>query len=68
MTPSSRASLLTSAHSALRLCGSRPVVGSSRRDSRPVHEREGEVEAALHPARVPAHPPVGGLLQPDAFE
>jgi hypothetical protein len=34
VTPSSRASLLTSAQSALRLCGSRPVVGSSRKSIR----------------------------------
>jgi hypothetical protein len=31
VTPSSRASRATSAQSALRLCGSRPVVGSSRK-------------------------------------
>ena len=31
VTPSSLASRLTSLHSALRLCGSRPVVGSSRK-------------------------------------
>ena len=34
VTPSSRASRSTSAHSALRLCGSRPVVGSSRKSTR----------------------------------
>ena len=31
VTPSSRASRATSSHSAVRLCGSRPVVGSSRK-------------------------------------
>ena len=45
----------TSSHSAVRLWRSRPVVGSSRNRIRgPVHEREREVEAALHAARVAA--------------
>jgi len=33
-----------------------------------VDEREREVEPALHPARVAAHLPVGGLGQADAAE
>src|SRR5215212_10937746 len=36
--------------------------------SRTVHQREGEVQTALHPARVAAHLPVGGLLEPDALQ
>ena len=35
---------------------------------RAVHEREGEVEPALHPARVAAHLAVGGVGQPDPLE
>ena len=35
---------------------------------RPVHEREREVEPPLHPAGVAAHPPVGGLGEPDALQ
>ena len=62
VTPSSLARRPTSPQSAVRLWTSRPVVGSSRkRISRPVHEREGEVEPALHPARVAAHLAVGRL-------
>ena len=69
VTPSSRARRATSAQSALRLCGSRPVVGSSRkRMLRPVDEREREVEPALHPAGVGPHLAVGRLGQPDALE
>ena len=57
VTPSSWASRATSSQRAVRLCGSSPVVGSSRKRIRgPVHEREREVEAALHPARVAAAP------------
>ena len=37
-------------------------------DLRPVHERERQVEPALHPARVAAHLAVGGLAQADAAE
>ena len=33
-----------------------------------MHEREREVEAALHAAGVAAHLPVGGLFQPDALQ
>ena len=69
VTPSSLARRLTSPQSAVRLWTSRPVVGSSRkRISRPVHERERQVEPALHPARVAAHLAVGGLAQADAAE
>ena len=69
VTPSSLARRLTSPQSAVRLWMSRPVVGSSRnRISRAVHQREREVEAALHPARVAAHLAVGGLAQADAAE
>ena len=43
----------TSLHTALRLTGSRPVVGSSRkRICGPVDQRHRQVEPALHPARV----------------
>ena len=62
VTPSSRASRATSSQSAVRLCGSSPVVGSSRKIMpRPVDEREREVETPLHPARVAAHLAVGRL-------
>ena len=62
VTPSSRARRATSSHSAVRLCGSRPVVGSSRkRMLRPVDEREREVEPPLHAAGVAAHLAVGGV-------
>ena len=37
-------------------------------DPRPVDEREGEVEPALHAAGVAAHLAVGGLGQADALE
>ena len=51
--PCSRLRRRTSSHTCRRLTGSRPVVGSSRnRTSRVVHEREREVQAAPHPARV----------------
>ena len=69
VTPSSLARRSTSSHSALRLCGSRPVVGSSRnRIDGPVHERQREVEAALHAARVAADLAVGRLGEADALE
>ena len=68
VTPSSRASRATSSQRAVRLCGSRPVVGSSRKRIPAVDEREGEVEAALHPARVAADLAVGGLGEPDPIE
>ena len=59
----------TSSQIALRLTGSRPVVGSSRNSTlRLVDERRGEVEAAAHAARVGADPPVGGLAEADAFD
>ena len=68
VTPLSVASRWTSSHSALRLCTSRPVVGSSRNRMRgPVDERERQVEPALHAARVAAHLAVGGLREPDAL-
>ncbi len=67
--PSSRARRATSSHSAVRLCRSRPVVGSSRKRIRGrVDEREGQVEASLHAARVAADPAIGRLGQPDALE
>ena len=67
--PSSWASRATSSHSAVRLCRSSPVVGSSRNRIRgAVDEREREVEPALHAARVAADAAVGGLGQPDALE
>ena len=69
VTPSSFASRATSCQSAFRLCGSSPVVGSSRKSSRgSVHEREGEIEAPLHPARVRADAAVGGEDEADALE
>ena len=37
-------------------------------DARTVHERHRDVEAPLHPARVAARDPVGGLLEPDLLE
>ncbi len=62
VTPSSRASRATSAHRSARLEGSRPVVGSSRNSTRGrVHEREREVEPALHAARVAADLAIGGV-------
>ncbi len=69
VTPASRRSSVTSSQSAVRLCGSRPVVGSSRnRISRRVHERQGEVEAPLHAAGVAGDLPVGRVRQADPVE
>ena len=69
VTPSSRASRATSAHRSARDDGSRPVVGSSRKSTRGrVHEREREVEPALHAARVAADLAVGGVGEPDALD
>ena len=63
------ASRPTSSQSAVRLWMSRPVVGSSRNRMRgPVHEREREVEAPLHAARVAADLAVGGLGEADPLE
>ena len=62
-------SAVTSSQIALRLTGSRPVVGSSRNSTaRLVDQRRGEVEAPAHAARVGADPAVGGLGQPDPLE
>ena len=33
-----------------------------------MHQRESEVEATLHPARVAAYLPVRSLLEPDALQ
>ena len=62
-------SFATSSQIALRLTGSRPVVGSSRkRHVGLVHERRGKVEPTAHPARVRAHAAIGGVLQADSVE
>ena len=67
--PSSSASRSTSSQSELRLCGSRPVVGSSRKRIRgPVDQRQRQVEAAPHPAGVAADAAVGRLGEPDALD
>ncbi len=59
----------TSSQIVLRLTGSRPVVGSSRkRTLRLVDERGGEVEAALHAARVGADSAIGGIDELDPLE
>ena len=68
MTPSSRASRATSSHRAARL-----GVEARRRlveeeHARPVHERERQVEPALHPAGVAADLAIGRLGQADALE
>ena len=69
VTPSSRASRATSAHRSARLEGSRPVVGSSRNSTRGrVHERQRQIEPALHAARVAADLAVGRVGQPDALD
>ena len=69
VTPSSRASRATSSHSSERLCGSRPVVGSSRKRMRgPVDERQGQVQPALHAAGVAADLAVGGVDQAHPLE
>ena len=69
VTPSSRARRPTSSQSAVRLCGSSPVVGSSRkRVRRRVDQREREVEPPLHAARVGPDLPVAGRGEPDAGE
>ena len=54
-------------------CGAALDVETRRRlvekdDARPVHERERQVEPALHPARVPAHLAIGGFGEADALE
>ena len=51
-------------HRSLRLCGSRPVVGSSRKSTDgPGHQGRGQVEASAHPARVGLEGPVAGVGQ-----
>ena len=69
VTPSSRASRATSSHRSARLCG----IEAGRRlveeqHARAVHEREREVEPALHAAGVAADLAVGRVGQPDALE
>ena len=69
VTPSSRARCATSAHMSARLGGSRPgrrLV--EEQDPRVVHERQREVEPALHAARVAADLAVGGVGEADALE
>ena len=69
VTPSSRRSRATSsqsAASALRVEPGRRLVEEEH--ARTVDEREREVEAALHPARVAADLAIGRLGQPDALE
>src|SRR5919199_2738272 len=39
-----------------------------KEDARPVDQGEREVEPAFHAAGVAAHPPVGGLREPDALQ
>ena len=66
VTPSSAESRATSSQSAVRLCTSRPVVGSSRNRTRGlVDERQRQVEAAAHAARVAADLAVGRLGEAD---
>ena len=58
--------LLPERRAALRVEAGRRLV--EEQDRGPVDEREREVEAALHPARVAADLAVGRLRQPDALE
>ena len=59
--PSSAFSLRTSDQTAIRLCGSSPVVGSSRKStSRVVDEGGGEVKTTLHSSRVGSDSTVDG--------
>ena len=69
VTPSSVASrcdLVPQRAAALRVQARGRLV--EEEDRRPVHERQGEVEAALHAAGVAADLAVGRLGQPDALE
>ena len=62
--PSCSLSRRTSAHTWTRLTGSSPVVGSSRnRISRVVHQGGGQVETALHPARIGADRTIEGIAE-----
>ena len=59
----------TTSHTSLRLRGSCPVVGSSRKSTSRAHDEAGrEVEPAAHPARVRLRLAVGGLGQPELVE
>src|SRR5918999_1346541 len=51
---------------ALRVEAGRRLV--EEENLRTVHQRESEVEAALHPTRVAAYLPVRSLLEPDALQ
>ena len=64
--PSSTLSRRTSSHTAARLTGSRPVVGSSRnRICGVVDERRGQVEPAPHAARIRADASIEGVTDVD---
>ena len=58
--------LLPERAAALRIEAGRRLV--EEEDLRPVDERQREVEAALHAARVPADLAIGGIGQPDALD
>ena len=58
--------LLPECRAALRIeAGGRLV---EEQDARLVHERQREIEPALHPARVAADAAIGGFGEPDALE
>src|SRR3954470_14535426 len=53
----------------LRVCGSRPIVGSSRKSTRGrAHQPAGDLQAPPHPAGEGHHGRVLALPQPDHFE
>ena len=60
------ADLVPQRRAALQVEAGRRLV--EEQQPRAVHEREAEVEPALHPARVAAHLAVGRVGQPDALE
>ena len=64
--PAQAGDLLPERRAALRVETGRRLV--EEEDARHVDEREREVEAALHPARVARHLPVAGVREPDALE
>ena len=69
VTPSSRASRATSSQSAVRLCGSSPVVGSSRKSTRGRWtSASARSSRRFIPPGVAADLAVGRLGEPDAVE